>query len=125
SLMTKARRRKGKGKGTAKILQDTGYLKNSIFPIVYENKAMLVTNTAYAPTHQFGAKKGEFGVINAVIKAHKRRNKRGRKTILVRQHTRKVNAPFGDIPARPFMVLREEDKKRIIDLVKGYIYGKE
>lgn len=57
SEITLMRRRKGKGKGTAKILMDTGYLRQSIFPIVSENKAMVVTNVPYATTHQFGAKK--------------------------------------------------------------------
>ncbi len=123
SSMTLERRRKGKGKGSAKILMDTGFLRNSIFPTVFKNKAILGTNVPYASTHQFGAKKGEFGTVLALIKAYKRRDKNGRKTIMVREHKRRINVPFGDIPARPFMNLREEDKKRIVDLIKNSFYG--
>lgn len=43
---------------------------------------------------------------------------------MVREHKRKMKLPFGDIPARPFMVLREESKKNILNLIKEHFYGK-
>lgn len=70
SPKTIAARRKGKRKGFgAKILQDTGLLRQSVHPtapnqyqqIVYEpNRVILRTTVKYASTHQFGR-----GIIKA------------------------------------------------------------
>jgi len=86
------RRRKGSGFGTPKILQDTGFLKRSIFPVAKENEAIVYTNVPYAPVHQFGT------------------NRAGRNNNV-------------KIPARPFMVLRQEYKDLILKTIEKF-FGK-
>ena len=125
SPMTIAMRRKGKGKGTPKILQDTGFLKRSIFSYSDDRIASVATNIPYATIHQFGAKKGSIATnLPVKIKEHWRKIERGKK-VKVKEHTRKINVPFGDIPARPFMVLRENYKDMIKKLVYQHFTGQE
>ena len=76
SPLTIARRRGGAGA----ILQDTGELKRSIKATHSNDTATVGSNLKYAPTHQFGAKQGEFG-----------------------RSDRNTPLPWGDIPARPFI----------------------
>ena len=78
SSVTIGRRRQG-GRG-AKILQDTGHLKNSITSNPSRTEVEIGLTEKYAATHQFGASKGQYGrtVRNAPI-------------------------PWGNIPARPFL----------------------
>ncbi len=57
SEITIRKRRKGKGKGSIKILMDTGTLRRSIFPVAKEKEALVYTNLNYAPMHQFGLTK--------------------------------------------------------------------
>lgn len=94
SETTKSRRR---GEG-AKILQDSGQLASSITVSHDATNAAVGTNKVYGPTQQFGAKKGEFGVT-----------KRG------------APIPWGDIPARPFLSVTEEDKEAIVALTEDYL----
>ena len=102
SPVTITRRRGGAGA----ILQDTGELKRSITANHTEDTASVGTNLVYAPTHQFGAKQGEFG-----------------------RSDRNTPLPWGDIPARPFVPM---DKNGDIDhdgfltvseIVNGYLAG--
>ena len=76
SPVTIARRRGGAGA----ILQDSGVLKRSINASHTVNTATVGSNLKYAPTHQFGARQGEFG-----------------------RSDRNTPLPWGDIPARPFI----------------------
>ena len=76
SPLTIARRRGGAGA----ILQDTGELKRSIKASHTVDTATVGSNLKYAPTHQFGARQGEFG-----------------------RSDRNTPLPWGDIPARPFI----------------------
>ncbi|MGD9610779.1 MAG: phage virion morphogenesis protein [Desulfovibrionaceae bacterium] len=69
------------------ILQANGILAASILPEHGPDFAMVGTATVYAPTHQFGAKKGAFGSTS-----------KGRAI------------PWGDIPARPFFGVGPEDE---------------
>ena len=100
SPLTIARRRGGAGA----ILQDTGELKRSIKATHTVDTATIGSNLKYAPTHQFGAKQGEFG-----------------------RSDRNTPLPWGDIPARPFIPM---DKNGDIDhdgfltvseIVNGYL----
>ena len=102
SPLTIARRRGGAGA----ILQDTGELKRSIKATHSNDTATVGSNLKYAPTHQFGAKQGEFG-----------------------RSDRNTPLPWGDIPARPFIPM---DKNGDIDhdgfltvseIVNGYLVG--
>ena len=76
SPVTLARRAHGGGA----ILQDSGELKGSIKASHTVDTATVGSNLKYAPTHQFGAKQGEFG-----------------------RSDRNTPLPWGNIPARPFI----------------------
>ena len=101
SPLTIARRRGGAGA----ILQDTGELKRSIKATHTEDTASVGTNLKYAPTHQFGAKMGQYG------------------------HTAKSPIPWGDIPARPFIPIDKNgdisyDGFLVVrEVVNGYLAG--
>ena len=81
SPVTLARRAHGGGA----ILQDTGELKGSINASHTVDTATVGSNLKYAPTHQFGAKQGEFG-----------------------RSDRNTPLPWGDIPARPFIPIDKD-----------------
>jgi phage virion morphogenesis protein len=121
--ITLALRRKGKGKGSPRILQDTGLLRQSIFPGYMGDEAFVATNTPYATIHQFGASKGSIAKdIKVRIREHIRRVKG--KRIKVKEHIRTVpNIPWGNVPARPFMVLRESYKEQIKKLFNDFMTG--
>ncbi|GFK94431.1 hypothetical protein NNJEOMEG_02276 [Fundidesulfovibrio magnetotacticus] len=72
------------------ILQVSGILAGSIQAEHGPDFARVTTNVPYAPTHQFGAKKGQFG-----------RTRRG------------GPIPWGDIPARRFFGVGPEDEAEI------------
>lgn len=102
SPLTIARRRGGAGA----ILQDTGELKRSIKATHSNDTATIGTNLVYAPTHQFGAKQGEFG-----------------------RSDRNTPLPWGDIPARPFIpIVKNGDISHdgflaVREVVNGYLAG--
>lgn len=107
SKVTQERRRKGKGKGDNQILRDSGRLANSIVFKATSNMVEVGTNVIYAGTHQFGAKKGQYGTFVARIRAHLRKitkpGKKRKAKVNIGDHIRRVIVPWGDIPARPFM----------------------
>ena len=78
SPVTEARRKAGK------ILSQSGQLRDSIQPDSHDTEASISSSDPKAPTHQFGAKQGQYG-----------RSSRG------------GPLPWGDIPARPFMPIDE------------------
>jgi len=99
----------GRGKGkTGQTLRDTGRLMNStVGPGAYRTGADFLeisTNVKYARTHQKGAKKGSFGTFTCTVRAHKRKS-----GVHVREHTRTVQLPWGDIPAREFLLVQASD----------------
>ena len=73
--------------GDARILEDSGALSSHFESRFGPDFAQAGTATVYAPTHQFGAKKGAFGSTS-----------KGRPI------------PWGDIPARPFFGVGPEDE---------------
>ena len=101
SPLTIARRRGGAGA----ILQDTGELKRSIKATHSNDTATIGTNLVYAPTHQFGAKMGQYG------------------------HTAKSPIPWGNIPARPFIPIDKNGDishdgfLAVREVVNGYLAG--
>ena len=113
-------------------LRETGRLRSSITPDHGRNYAEVGTSVEYAPTHQFGAKKGEFGRKKVTIKAHRRKVKsrdirKGRHLVakgvtFVKEHERIMEFPWGDIPARPFMVVPDEDMEDIKDILVRFIF---
>lgn len=95
---TKESRRK-KGKWPGKILQvNQGGLASSITARHSRDEAAAGTNKVYAPTHQFGAKKGEFGRTSSGLPI-----------------------PFGDIPARDFLSLGQDDVREIDHIIRDYL----
>lgn len=98
----------------AKILWDTKRLEGSINWQVAGDLVTIGTNTVYAAVHHFGAAKGSFGVIEAWVKEHLRLLKSGKKS-KVKAHTRKQSLPWGNIPARPFMMVQDQDWDEIRD----------
>lgn len=44
--------------------------------------------------------------------------------VRVRAHYRRVKMPWGDIPARPFLVIQDEDYEDIHDALTAYFFGK-
>ncbi len=113
------------------ILRKTGRLRNSITRDYGRAFAEVGTSVEYAPTHQFGARKGEFGRKTVTIKAHRRKVKsrdirKGRRLLaqgvaFVKEHQRIMEFPWGDIPARPFMVVPDEDMEDIKDILVRFI----
>jgi phage gpG-like protein len=113
SPLTVARR------GTAHpILRRQGFaggLMGSISARAYDDRVELGTNKVSAAVHQLGAKKGSFGIFDVTIREHVRRIAQAfgkaiqPRDVTVRSHKRKTAIPWGDIPARPFMMVQPED----------------
>jgi len=98
-------------------LSDTARLRNSFTVAVSNNSVAVGTNVVYARVHHFGAKKGSFGTFPVTVKAHKRKGSP------VKAHQRSVKLPWGNIPARPFMMLQDEDKVEINAVLNDYLLG--
>lgn len=92
------RSRKDRNKKKRNLLVKTGRLRRSLKKKVRGSKVLIYTASPYAEIHNEG------GTIKttAKVRAHKRRNKRGRKktVVQVKAHTRSMNTK---IPKRQFM----------------------
>ena len=110
SPVTKAAREKIK-KYPGAILRVSGDLFSSIHPEYSAHFAAVGTNLPYAKTMNFGAKKGEFGKKLVEVKAHKKVI--NGHEVWVKAHKKMQELPWGNIPARAFMVIQEEDLDEI------------
>lgn len=109
ALTISRRRKKGKD---AKALLDTGRLRNSITYLVGGDFVEVGTSVKYAPTHQFGARMGQYGRYYQLS-----RLKYGEKDFRRYAGMRKGHPiPWGNIPARPFLGLSEEDKQEVLSI---------
>ena len=142
SKATVARRRKGKGSGSAQILRDTGRLMQSVTPAqaegnIFQLEDMSVTvgtNITYAAIHQFG------GVIQRQPAAMTLRHRTNAAGELLRQQGYKNLAVFAKkshsrarvtevqrkaysitIKARPYLWLTEKDEECIGDIFNKWI----
>jgi len=130
-----------------KTLVDTARLKNSITKSAEPARVRVGTNVKYAAVHQFGAAKGSFGTFTYRVREHQRKRraksfapapKRGGKRpnlttvmgmdfaapyITVKAHDRTAALPWGDIPARPFLVVQDEDEAEIRDILADFMAG--
>jgi phage virion morphogenesis protein len=88
--------RRGKTSG---ILLVSGRLFKSINYRATEQEVSIGTNVIYGAVQQFGAKKGAFGAT-----------KRG------------APIPWGDIPARPYLAVQDEDWSEIAREINDYIF---
>lgn len=118
SKVTKALRKK-QGKWPGQILVRSARLKSIVYRASSDQVAF-AANEKYAAVQHFGAKKGSFGTVTANIQAHTRRLKSGQKTT-VKAHTKKMKLPWGDIPARRFMMVHKEDWDEIREALTDFI----
>ncbi|MBN8294732.1 phage virion morphogenesis protein [Rhodobacter sp. NTK016B] len=87
-----------------KTLHDSGELMRSINSWASPDQVAVGTNKVYGAVHQFGAATGSLGVWVG-------NDKHGReKTVL---------SPWGDIPARPYLGISDEEELTILDLVEA------
>ncbi len=100
-------------------LIDSAILRNSINYKAGPDRVTVGTPVEYAATHQFGAAAGSFGTVAARVKAHVRKLRSG-KQYQVKAHVRRQRLPWGDIPARPFLGVREEDWPEIRESILDY-----
>lgn len=109
------------GRSDDKILQASGRLIDSITcSEPTDNSITVGTNLSYAPIHQFGARRGEYGTVTQYIKEHKRKSKNGNMYV-VKGHQRNVANPAFDVPARPFLTIHPESLKSIEKSLSDYI----
>jgi len=109
-------------------LRDTNRLMNSVTASHTETTASAGTNVIYAAMQNFGASKGQFGTVTADVKPHKRvitqafgRPLKTPLEVMVRAHQRQQAAPWGNIPARPFMVIPDDDLAIIRQTIINWI----
>jgi phage virion morphogenesis protein len=118
SPVTIALRRKGKGKGGAKPLLDTGRLRNSISYAVDANSVTVGSNVVYARMQQFGAKMGEFGRYSQL----KRVREFGLGTFKGSAGTQKgFPIPWGNVPPRPFLGLSADDRSDVLGILAAHL----
>lgn len=105
-------------------LRDTGILMASISGQITGGKGIVSTVDKRANTLHYGAKKGKYGTKSVTVKSHSR--KRKGKTYSVKSHKRKQQLPWGNIPARPFMLYQvPEDILEIERQLKRKVEGRQ
>lgn len=116
------KRRKKKGKGATPILEQDGDLLRSITSDYNAASAVAGTNLVYAATHQFGAKKGEFGSYTLERKIGGRRLTGTRASLAgTLGIAQQVPVPWGDIPARPFLGVSDANRENILDTITHHL----
>ncbi len=81
--------------GKRPLIGETGSLSSQIHYTVEGYAVAVGSSMIYGAVQQFGAQKGKF----------------------------QGKAPWGDIPARPFLGLSEQDSQNILDVIADYING--
>jgi phage virion morphogenesis protein len=89
-------------------LIDTKALFENIFHEAGRNEVQVGSSRDQAAVMQFGAAQGEFGAFIG-------KDKRGR------DHFHHL--PWGDIPARPFLGLSDEDETALVGIIEEYLAG--
>ncbi|SDU75420.1 phage virion morphogenesis protein [Pseudomonas sihuiensis] len=90
-----------KSPNPGKILQRRGDLVRQIFPQVEGATLLVGTDRVYGAVHQFGALKGAFG-----------KTRRG------------APIPWGDIAARPFLGISDDDAAEIIAIARDHLQAR-
>lgn len=98
-------------KGSSKPLIDTGELRSSINSKATDNVAIVGTNKEYAAMQNFGAKKGDLGskLVDETVREHQRR--------------RRVESPWGNVPARRFIGFSKNQVKHYAALINKHLKG--
>jgi len=99
SRATKARKKKNRDR----ILTLHGDLGSQIAWRASSAELLVGSDRIYAGTHQFGAKKGQYGTASGI------------------QSRRSFSIPWGDIPARPFLGLSDRDRNAVADMVTDHL----
>lgn len=94
SHTTKARKKKNKDK----ILTEEGRLRRLLSVQAGKDYVEVGSTRIYAGTHQFGAERGAYG-----------KTQRG------------TPIPWGNIPARPFLGVSDDDKKTILEIIQKHL----
>ncbi len=97
-------------------LTNTARLRRSMTVDAGTARVRIGTNVKYAAIHQFGGKTKPH-----IIEARK---KGGLWWPGARHPVRSVNHPGSNIPARPFLVLPDDDQRRVEHLAVTYMGGK-
>ena len=99
---------------SSRPLWKTGTMRNQIFAATSSDAAEIGSNAIQAAVMQFGAKQGEFGA-----RAGRTRPKKpGAKP---RDYF--FHLPWGDIPARPFLGVSEEDRANVLEIIDEWMNG--
>lgn len=104
-------------KKTGKTLINRHLLMNSIHSKAYQDRAEVGTNVIYAAIHQFGGK--------TAARTIKPVNKKALYWLGAGHPVKSVNHPGSKIPARPFLVVQDEDWTEIRAAVMEYIAGRK
>ncbi len=80
------------------LLLGQGDLRDSVQSYATLTEARVGSNLVYSGTHQFGASQGDFG-----------------------ETSRGAPIPFGDIPARPYLGVSDEDEHELQNIVNDRI----
>ncbi len=84
--------------------------------------ASVGTNKIYAATHQFGARKGSFG--QALAGDFRRTGfLRGVERGGGNDWSAYRSIPWGDIPARPYLLVQETDSEEILEVLANHVLG--
>lgn len=124
SPLTLMLRRKGGGGGSAKILQDTGLMRNSIAPF-WDEEESIFGLTMSGPHSEFGRLMQEGGQTEGGpvdIPRTTRVSKNG-KEHTVKAHTANIG-PHA-IPPRPFLIAQEDDKEKIVSIFLAHLDGNQ
>lgn len=101
-------------------LSDTGRLRGSFTVRAYPDRAEVGTNVVYAAIHQAGFE-GTIDIAAHIRKVKSRDVRESRKITAkgigyVRAHARRLN-----MPARPFLMIQDEDWEKMTRYLAGYI----
>ncbi len=115
--------KKRKSGGGPLVVQGfAGGLLQSVHAESDATRAIVGTDKIYAAVHQFGAAKGSFGM--GLAGSFRRKGimgslERGGGWDLSSQRP----LPWGDIPARPFLVLQAQDREDILETLAKFVLG--
>ncbi len=80
-------------RGTKPLIGETHRLSNELSYFIGNNELTFGSPLEYAAVQQFGADQGDFG----------------------------HGSPWGDIPARPFIGISDDDQVEILDIINSYL----
>jgi phage gpG-like protein len=109
-----------KALGKTKTLIVKGDLMNSVTAEVQGDKLIVGSNLIKAATLQHGAKKGQFGIKPVANKI----GYASRSGATLYATGRQMPIPWGDIPARKFILVQDVDHRRINRMAGDFFEGK-